>query len=43
MEIFREELLAHEQKSLLEIKGDSIQLTKQGRLLGNEVFQSFIK
>ncbi|MGP9042449.1 radical SAM family heme chaperone HemW [Cytobacillus kochii] len=43
MEIFREELLAHEQKSLLEIQGDSIQLTKQGRLLGNEVFQSFIK
>ncbi|ASV68940.1 MULTISPECIES: radical SAM family heme chaperone HemW [Cytobacillus] len=43
MEVFREELLGHEQKSLLEIKGDSIQLTKQGRLLGNEVFQSFIK
>ncbi|MBD7935791.1 MULTISPECIES: radical SAM family heme chaperone HemW [Cytobacillus] len=43
MEVFREELMAHEQKSLLEIKDDSIQLTKQGRLLGNEVFQSFIK
>jgi putative oxygen-independent coproporphyrinogen III oxidase len=29
-------------KGLLEVEGDRIRLTKQGRFLGNEVFQSFL-
>lgn len=41
------ELFSHQiddlvQNNLLEVKSESIKLTKKGRLLGNEVFQSFL-
>lgn len=40
--IFGKSLEQQVEKGLLEIKGDSVRLTKQGKLLGNEVFQAFL-
>ena len=41
-EIFAKSLEQQIDKRLLEIEGDYVRLTKQGRLLGNEVFQAFL-
>lgn len=40
--IFTEEIEKLLKRGLIEIKADHIRLTKQGRFLGNEVFQSFL-
>lgn len=42
MQIFSSQLNDWEKKGLLKTDNDTISLTRQGRLLGNEVFQSFI-
>ncbi|MFE8703225.1 radical SAM family heme chaperone HemW [Cytobacillus sp. FJAT-54145] len=42
LELFKKEISDLEAKQLLTIEADYIQLTKKGRFLGNEVFQSFI-
>ena len=41
-EIFRDSIEEMKRKNLLEQRGDHLRLTKEGRFLGNEVFQSFI-
>lgn len=41
-EIFAKSLEQQIDKGLLEIEGDYVRLTKQGKLLGNEVFQAFL-
>lgn len=41
-EIFAKSLEQQMEKGLLEIEGDYVRLTKQGKLLGNEVFQAFL-
>ncbi|MDQ0269512.1 radical SAM family heme chaperone HemW [Cytobacillus purgationiresistens] len=43
MQYFGEEIQTHIEKQLLQLDGDAIKLTRKGYLLGNEVFQSFIK
>lgn len=40
---FAEEITKLKDSELIEIEGDYIRLTKQGRFLGNEVFQTFLK
>jgi putative oxygen-independent coproporphyrinogen III oxidase len=42
LDIFREELNKSLEKGLIEVSEESIYLTKKGRLLGNEVFQTFL-
>ncbi|WP_062355706.1 radical SAM family heme chaperone HemW [Bacillus kwashiorkori] len=42
LEKYKEEILQLEKKHLIQIINNQIQLTKQGRLLGNEVFQAFL-
>lgn len=42
LQIFSEQLDDWTKKGLLKTDNDNISLTRQGRLLGNEVFQSFI-
>ncbi|WP_141431826.1 radical SAM family heme chaperone HemW [Bacillus sp. 03113] len=41
-ERFRSEIEALEKRQLIQLKNGKVFLTKQGRLLGNEVFQSFL-
>lgn len=43
LEIFKNELKDLSGRELILVSKNQIQLTKKGRLLGNEVFQSFIK
>jgi putative oxygen-independent coproporphyrinogen III oxidase len=40
--LFQKELNQLQRQGLIEISGDFISLTKRGKLLGNEVFQSFL-
>ncbi|MBA4535888.1 oxygen-independent coproporphyrinogen III oxidase [Bacillus aquiflavi] len=42
LQLFFGEIQTNQEKGLLTIKEDWIRLTKKGRFLGNEVFQSFI-
>ncbi len=42
LELFNEQINEHIVKKLIEQKDDRIVLTRNGRLLGNEVFQSFL-
>lgn len=41
--LFAKELEMLQHRQLIEVTNESIRLTKNGRLLGNEVFQSFIR
>ena len=41
-EIFAKSLEQQVNHGLLEIEDDYVRLTKQGKLLGNEVFQAFL-
>jgi len=41
-EIFAKQLLSNKEYGLLQDKGNHVCLTRQGKLLGNEVFQSFL-
>ncbi|MFO1443399.1 oxygen-independent coproporphyrinogen III oxidase [Bacillus sp. Bva_UNVM-123] len=43
LDIFKNELNALEERNLIQLTQDEIRLTKKGRLLGNEVFQAFLK
>ncbi|MBN6888932.1 oxygen-independent coproporphyrinogen III oxidase [Cytobacillus horneckiae] len=43
LRLFGDEIQAHMNNHLLKVDGDEIKLTRKGCLLGNEVFQSFIK
>jgi putative oxygen-independent coproporphyrinogen III oxidase len=40
--VFEKEIINHQKRGLLELHEGFIRLTKRGRFLGNEVFQSFI-
>jgi putative oxygen-independent coproporphyrinogen III oxidase len=40
--LFQDEIVQLQNRGLIEIKSDMIRLTKRGKFLGNEVFQSFI-
>jgi oxygen-independent coproporphyrinogen-3 oxidase len=42
LELFENEISDLIAKKWIEVKKDNIYLTKTGRLLGNEVFQSFL-
>jgi putative oxygen-independent coproporphyrinogen III oxidase len=42
LQLFHNELIGLAQKGWLEFSNENIYLTKRGRLLGNEVFQSFL-
>jgi putative oxygen-independent coproporphyrinogen III oxidase len=42
LELFKKELSEHQANKLIEQSDDRIVLTRKGRLLGNEVFQSFL-
>lgn len=42
LNLFKEEIKVLEAKGLIKVADDNIHLTRNGRLLGNEVFQSFI-
>ena len=41
-EIFAKSIEQQVENGLLVIQGDYVRLTKQGKLLGNEVFQAFL-
>lgn len=41
-QLFKEELNKLQKQGLIEINRDAVRLTKRGKLLGNEVFQSFL-
>lgn len=41
-EIFRKPLEEESAKGLLKVEGGFVRLTERGKLLGNEVFQSFL-
>lgn len=41
-DVFSKEIQEHIEKGLLQWNGDQLSLTKKGKFLGNEVFQSFI-
>ena len=41
-DIFAKPLEQQVEKGLLAVEGDYVRLTKQGKLLGNEVFQAFL-
>ncbi|NRD75893.1 oxygen-independent coproporphyrinogen III oxidase [Bacillus sp. BRMEA1] len=42
LKLFQNEINELSEKKWIEVEGDNIYLTKQGRLLGNEVFQAFL-
>jgi len=42
LELFNQQLIEYKAKKLIEQRDDRIVLTRKGRLLGNEVFQSFL-